>query len=120
MSGSKKITNLNVVKKIKELSFFNTNLNTFPSLKLFKYINNGKLNYNKLIELNASNEVAVDSFLRNKIKFLDIPSKIWHFINLPLFSKFKRQKPKNLAQIEKLNEFVRLKTRSLSVISQKK
>ena len=51
---------------------------------------------------------------------LDISSKIWHFINLPLFTKFKHQKPKNLAQIEKLNEFVRLKTRSLSVISQKK
>ena len=61
-----------------------------------------------------------DYFLENKIKFLDISSKLWYLINSPFFLKFKHQKPKNLAQIEKLNEFVRLKTRTLSVISQKK
>ena len=66
------------------------------------------------------NDELVSLFLENKIKFLDISSKIWHLINSPFFSKFKHQKPKNLAQIEKLNEFVRLKTRALSVISQKK
>ena len=66
------------------------------------------------------NDELVNLFLENRIKFLDISSKILHLINSPLFSKFKHQKAKNLAQIEKLNEFVRLKTRSLSVISQKK
>ena len=66
------------------------------------------------------NDELVNLFLKNKINFLDISSKICHLINSPLFSKFKHQKPKNLAQIEKLNEFVRLKTRTLSVISQKK
>ena len=50
---------------------------------------------------------------------MEISSKIWYLINLPVFSKFKHQKLKNLAQIEKLNEFVRLKTRALSVISKK-
>ena len=58
--------------------------------------------------------------LENKIKFLNISSKILYLINMPIFLKFKHQKPKNLAQIEKLNEFVRLKTRTLSVISKKK
>ena len=57
--------------------------------------------------------------MKNKINFLDISSKIWLLINSSIFSKFKLQKPKNLAQIEKLNEFVRLKTRALSVISKK-
>ena len=60
------------LKKIKDLSFFNTNFKTFPALKLFKYLSNSKLNYSRLISLNASNEVAVESFLRKKIKFLDI------------------------------------------------
>ena len=60
------------LKKIKELNFFNPNLSIFPSLKLFKYLNDSKLYYSKLIALNASNEVAVDSFLRKKINFLDI------------------------------------------------
>ena len=66
------------------------------------------------------NDELVSLFLKNRINFLEISSKIWLLINSPLFSKFKLQKPKNLAQIEKLNEFVRLKTRSLSVISKKK
>ena len=68
----------------------------------------------------SMNDELVNLFLKNKINFLDISSKICHLINLSIFSKYKLQKPKNLAQIEKLNEFVRLKTRSLSVISQKK
>jgi len=62
----------------------------------------------------------VSLFLKNKINFLDISSKIWLLINSRFFSKFKHQKPNYLAQIEKLNEFVRLKTRTLSVISKKK
>ena len=66
------------------------------------------------------NDELVSLFLKNKINFLDISSKIWLLINSSIFSKFKLQKPKNLAQIEKLNEFVRLKTRTLSVISDKK
>ena len=53
-------------KKNQGIKFFNTNLSIFPSLKLFKYLNDSKLYYSKLIALNASNEVAVDSFLRKK------------------------------------------------------
>ena len=60
------------LKKIKDLSFYNTSINIFPSLGLFKYLTDKKLNYSKLIALNASNEVAVDSFLRKRIRFIDI------------------------------------------------
>ena len=90
----------------------------FPVIKILNRITKKESLFDIVIV--SINDELVNLFLKNKIKFLDIPSKIWHFINLPLFSKFKHQKPKNLAQIEKLNEFVRLKTRSLSVISQKK
>ena len=38
-------------------------------------------------------------------------------INNKIFRKYRQKKVNNLAQIEKLNEFVRLKTKSLSVIS---
>ena len=41
-------------------------------LILFKYLINSKLKYSRLISLNASNEIAVDSFLKKKIRFLDI------------------------------------------------
>ena len=90
----------------------------FPVIKILKKIDKK----NSLFEtaLVAINDELVNLFLKNKISFLDISSKILLLINSPFFSKFKRQKPKNLAQIEKLNEFVRLKTRTLSVISKKK
>ena len=60
------------LKKIKKLDFFEANPRIFPSLTLFKYLYDKKINYGKLIALNSSNELAVESFLKKKIKFLDI------------------------------------------------
>ena len=103
---------------LNSLNLQKVNENKFPVIKILDKLSKK----NSLFEtvLVSVNDELVSLFLKNKIRFLDIYSKIWHFINLPVFSKFKHQKPKDLAQIEKLNEFVRLKTRSLSVISQKK
>ena len=103
---------------LNSMNLQNIDKKKFPVIKLLKKIpKNDSLFETVLVSIN---DELVSLFLKNKINFLDIPSKICHFINSPLFSKFKHQKPKNLAQIEKLNEFVRLKTRTLSVISQKK
>ena len=111
---SKKI-DLNILNS---LNFQKVDVKKFPVIKILKKIT-GK---NSLFDtiLVSINDELVNLFLNDKIKFSEIPSKIWHLINLPFLSKFKHQKPKNLAQIEKLNEFVRLKTRTLSVISEKK
>ena len=94
------------------------NIKNFPVIKILKKITKK----NSLFEtvLVSINDELVSLFLKKEIKFLEISSKIWLLVNSSFFSKFKHQKPKNLAQIEKLNEFVRLKTRTLSVISQKK
>ena len=94
------------------------NSKKFPVIKLLKKITKKNSLFDTVLV--SVNDELVSLFLKNRINFLEISSKIWLLINSPLFSKFKLQKPKNLAQIEKLNEFVRLKTRSLSVISQKK
>ena len=64
------------------------------------------------------NDELVEMFLKNKITFDEISIKLKQIINWKVFSKYRVKNVKNLAQIEKLNEFVRLKTRSLSVISQ--
>ena len=90
----------------------------FPVIKILKKITEKNSLFDTVLV--SINDELVSLFLKNKINFLDISSKIWLLINSSIFSKFKLQKPKNLAQIEKLNEFVRLKTRTLSVISQKK
>ena len=107
--------NLNILNS---LNFQKVSVKKFPVIKLLNKITDK----NSLLDtaLVSANDELVSLFLNNKLNFLDISSKICHLIDSPLFSKFKHQKPKNLAQIEKLNEFVRLKTRALSVISQKK
>ena len=56
-------------------------------------------------------------FLKDKISFDDISIKLKQLINNKIFLKYRRKKVNNLTQIEKLNEFVRLKTKTLSVIS---
>ena len=111
---SKKI-DLNILNS---LNLQKVRVKKFPVIKILNKITKQETLFDTVLV--SINDELVSLFLENKIKFLDISSKICHLINSPLFSKFKHQKPKNLAQIEKLNEFVRLKTRSLSVISKKK
>ena len=111
---SKKI-DLNILNSL-NLQF--ANIKKFPVIKILKKISKKNSLFDTVLV--SVNDELVNLFLKNKINFSDISSKIWFLINSPYFSKFKHQKPKNLAQIEKLNEFVRLKTRSLSVISKKK
>ena len=66
------------------------------------------------------NDELVSLFLNKKISYDQISKNLQSRINSKSFSKFKRKKLNNLAQIEKLNNFVRLKTKTLSVISSKK
>ena len=112
--NSKKI-NMSILNS---LNLQKVKIKKFPVVKIINKIPKKESLFDTVLV--SINDELVKLFLENKIKFLDISSKIWHLINSPIFSKFKRQKPKNLAQIEKLNEFVRLKTRTLSVISHKK
>ena len=107
--------NLNILNS---LNLQSVNVKKFPVIKILNRMSKKNTLFDTVLV--SINDELVSLFLKNKINFLDISSKICHLINLPFFSKYKLQKPKNLAQIEKLNEFVRLKTRSLSVISQKK
>ena len=111
---SKKIN----LSTLNSLNLQKVNKKKFPVIKILKKISNKNSLFDTVLV--AVNDELVNLFLKNKINFLDISSKVCSFLNLPFFTKFKLQKPKNLAQIEKLNQFVRLKTRTLSVISQKK
>ena len=107
-----------LIKILNSLNLQKVRIKKFPVIKILDKITKKESLFDTVLV--SINDELVNLFLENKIKFLDISSKLWYLINSPFFSKFKHQKPKNLAQIEKLNEFVRLKTRALSVISQKK
>ena len=106
------------LKILNSLNLQKVNTKKFPIIRLLKKITKENSLFDTVLV--SVNDELVKLFLQNRISFFKISSKILHLTNSPLFSKFKHQKPKNLAQIEKLNEFVRLKTRTLSVISKKK
>ena len=70
------------LQKIQHLSFYKPDYNKFPSLKLKNIICNSKYKKSNIIVLNASNEVAVEYFLKNKIPFIDIVKNINKTIKL--------------------------------------
>ncbi len=70
--------NLNLAK-LKELTFFEPNYEKFPSLKLA--LNSLKLGKTYPVVLNVANELAVYSFIDNKIKFTDIPKIVEKMLN---------------------------------------
>ena len=112
-----KSNDINIIN-LNSLNFQKVDSKKFPVIKILKKITEKNSLFDTILV--SINDELVSLFLKNKINFLDISSKIQLLINSPFFLKFKHQKPNYLAQIEKLNEFVRLKTRTLSVKSKKK
>lgn len=106
------------LQTLNKLNFQKVNTKKFPIIKLINKIPKKDSLFETVLV--AMNDELVDLFLKNEISFYDISKKIYNLQNLKEFTKFKYQKPKNLAQIERLNDFVRLKTRALSVISNRK
>ena len=89
--------------KLKQINFEEPRHEIFPSIKLaHKVLEEGM---HAQIALNASNEIAVDSFLNKKIKFLDIFKFIQYALDLdaPI-------KPKSIEEIIELDSFYRKKT----------
>ena len=110
---SKKIN----IKLLNSLNLNKVDKRKYPSVNILKNVPKKK---DTLFEtlLVSINDELVDLFLQNKINFDDISLKLMKIINQKIFLKYKQKKVNNLKQIERLNEFVRLKTKSLSVISQ--
>ena len=63
----------------------------------------------------SANDELVKLFLKNKIKFTDISKKLLMIVKNKEFNKYKRFTPKNINQIIKLNDYVRLKINPKSI-----
>jgi len=101
------------VKKLNKITFQKVDKNRFPSIKLIKKsLNSGLL---APTILNAANEVLVDSFLRNKIGFLDIVKTINKIFKDKEFKKYAKRKPKSVKDIIITDKWARLKTRYMCV-----
>ncbi len=106
------------VKILNNLKLTEVNKKQFPLIKLLKAVPKNNTLFETLLV--SMNDELVSLFLNKKISYDQISKNLLSQINSKSFSKFKRKKLNNLAQIEKLNNFVRLKTKTLSVISLKK
>ena len=75
------------------------------------------LNNNSLFDtvIVSANDELVNLFLQKKISFNQIIPKLNLIINNKIFNVYKKKTPNNLSDIYKLNNLVRLKTKSLSV-----
>ena len=105
-------------KLLNDLNLNLVNLKKYPLVKILNFVPKTDTLFETLLV--SVNDELVDLFLKNKISFDEISTKLKQIISHKDFLKYRQKKLNNLTQIEKLNEFVRLKTKSLSVISQQR
>ncbi len=115
--------NFNNFKKIKskkiDLNILNNlNLNK-PNIKKFPALNilNNLPEKNSLFEtiLVSANDELVNSFLKKKIRFIDISKKLFVFIRSQKYNIYKKKAPKSVNEILKLSKYVRLKISKESI-----
>ena len=111
---SKKIkTNKIDIKKLNNLNLTKVNKKKFPFVDIIKNMPNKTSLYETFLV--SANDEYVKQYLNNSIKFTDIQSKLLRFIKKKEFSKYKKISPKNIKDIIKLNNYVRMKVSLLSI-----
>ncbi len=107
-----KIPNIEI-KKINNINFRKVNKEFFPSIKIIdKYV---KFGSSTPIIINASNEVLVNYFLKEKIGFLDIVRTINRIFKDKEFTKYARRNAKSVNDIKFIDNWARLKTIDMCV-----
>lgn len=94
-------------KLIKNLNFSKVNPKTFPIIKLKNRVNEHP---SSSIIINASNEILVDHFLHKKLPFLCISKIIMDILGHRNYKKYAIQRPKNITQIKKIDNWARRAT----------
>ena len=105
-------TNNNFIKNLKKIKFENVDKKKFPIVTLAKkkYLSNSGP-----IILNASNEILVDSFIKNKIPYNGIFETLKRVFKDRDFNKYAVKKVPNIDEIYKIDNWARNKT--LEIIS---
>ena len=98
---------------INDLRFEKINLKKFPVVKILNNMKNNHSLFETIIV--AANDELVEMFLSNKIQFLDISRILLRTLKNKEFSRYKQIKPKNIAEILRLNKYVRLKISSIDI-----
>ncbi len=102
-------------KFLNNLNFSNVDKKKFSVIKIIKkYPNHCSLFDTALVSIN---DELVNLFLNKKISFKDISKNLLKILNLKSIKKLKKVIPKNYKEISQINDFVRLKTQKLSILS---
>jgi 1-deoxy-D-xylulose-5-phosphate reductoisomerase len=85
----------------------------FPIIKIINKLTDKDSLFETVIV--SANDMLVNRFLKNEIKFTDISKILLKITNLNEFKKYKNIKPKNAAEVEKLADYVSFKINTISV-----
>ena len=108
-SSIKRIASKNInIKNLNNLNFKKIDKKRYPMVKLLKILPEKASLFETIIV--SANDTLVELFLNNKIKFLDIQKNLIKIISRKEFVKYKKVQPRNVNEIIKLNNYVRLKT----------
>ena len=106
-------TNILDLKNLNNLNFKPIDKRRFPIVKILEILPISESLFETVIV--SANDTLVNFFLDKKIKFNDIAKILLMILNLREFKKYKKIKPKNIAQIKNLSKYVSIKIKSLSV-----
>ena len=106
-------TNILDLKNLNNLNFKQIDKRRFPIVKILEILPITESLFETIIV--SANDTLVNFFLDKKIKFNDVAKILLTTLNLREFKKYKKIKPKNIAQIKNLSEYVSIKIKSLSV-----
>ena len=101
------------ISNLNNLNFIKVDAKRYPSIKILKTIPK-KISFYETVIVSANDEL-VDLFLEGKIIFQDIVKYLYKILQMKEFLKFKNRVPKKYEELIKLNNFVRLKIRSLCI-----
>ena len=101
------------MKILNNLNLKAVNKKRFPVTVILKKLHDKESLFETILV--SANDKLVHRFLKGEIQFIDIPRMLIKILNLKEFQKFKKISPKNVEEVEKLANYVSLKTNTLSV-----
>ena len=106
-------TNKIDIKKLNNLNLNRVNKKKFPLINILKNLPDKSSLFETILV--SANDEYVKLFLDNKIKFTDIYKNIFKLIKKKEFNKYRSISPRNINDIIKLNNYVRMKINSKGI-----
>ena len=101
------------IDKLNNLNLKSLNKKKFPLIKILDKISN-KASLLETVLISANDEL-VNLFLKKKISYVELQKNLLRILNLPEFRAFRKKIPKNINEINKVNNYVRLKIKELCI-----